>query len=140
MKFRFTLKDSMVEEVDAVSRKAAVSRFVGEVQAEGQTKSRNHRDRRTSKGRLEERVETPVTRVRHRPTPARLLCDWHRKGRPPTASSRFYLSGCPACEEKLAKGLCSVDDPTPRQAWLVHVRKLRIRRFQIGMAVLKAKS
>lgn len=75
-------------------------------------------------------AETPG-RPRHRPTPARLLCDWHNKGVPPGNRSPFYLAGCPRCEEKLAAGLVKATDPSPKFLYLAHIRARR--RFPRGL-------
>jgi hypothetical protein len=56
-----------------------------------------------------------------------MLCDWHRKGKPPGATSRFFVDGCPRCLEKLAAGLCERTDPTPRELF-VRFYKSKIRR------------
>lgn len=58
------------------------------------------------------------------------LCWWHRYGVPARASRRFYSPGCMKCEEKLAKGIVSKDDPTPAED---HKRHRLKPRFGVGV-------
>lgn len=51
-------------------------------------------------------------------SPTAQLCVWHRYGKPPHAPAKFFAKNCLKCEEKLAAGLVSATDPSPREVWL----------------------
>ena len=69
--------------------------------------------------------------------PSSNYCIFHRNGVPPHAQgSLFCQKGCPACEEKVALGLVSYDDPLPT----VVNKEWRRRRKQLGKTLQALKA
>lgn len=53
----------------------------------------------------------PASRISRKP------CNWHNNGVPTWAiGKKFFVKGCPKCEEKKAKGLVKGDEGFPTEA------------------------
>ncbi len=57
-------------------------------------------------------------------TRAANLCDWHFRGKPPWAPTKFYVAGCTECQRKVAAGICEATDPTPGELSEMGRRKI----------------